>query len=145
MMLGCERADGSKAESLHVIISLCLLGNNFRNLFLLQCSAKNAPSSRALSVFLPSAFKTNNLGAYPSAHIPKCRPMLRQTEKTRVLHACWAQARRVRSLAFGRGAHEVANIGWLGIAELLIFHPVDTVAKRLMSNKSKVNFLFTIQ
>lgn len=26
----------------------------------------------------------------------------------------------------------------LGIAELLIFHPVDTVAKRLMSNKAKV-------
>jgi hypothetical protein len=25
-----------------------------------------------------------------------------------------------------------------GIAELLIFHPVDTVAKRLMSNKAKV-------
>ncbi|KAG6877419.1 hypothetical protein C0993_007662 [Termitomyces sp. T159_Od127] len=27
-----------------------------------------------------------------------------------------------------------------GIAELLIFHPVDTVAKRLMSNKAKVSF-----
>ena len=27
---------------------------------------------------------------------------------------------------------------FLGVAELLIFHPVDTVAKRLMSNKSKV-------
>lgn len=25
-----------------------------------------------------------------------------------------------------------------GIAELLIFHPVDTIAKRLMSNKAKV-------
>ena len=25
-----------------------------------------------------------------------------------------------------------------GIAELLVFHPVDTIAKRLMSNKSKV-------
>jgi len=25
-----------------------------------------------------------------------------------------------------------------GVAELLIFHPVDTVAKRLMSNKAKV-------
>ena len=33
---------------------------------------------------------------------------------------------------------------FLGIAELLIFHPVDTVAKRLMSNKAKVcNFVFT--
>ena len=27
---------------------------------------------------------------------------------------------------------------YVGVAELLIFHPVDTVAKRLMSNKTKV-------
>lgn len=27
----------------------------------------------------------------------------------------------------------------LGVAELLIFHPVDTIAKRLMSNKAKVS------
>jgi hypothetical protein len=27
----------------------------------------------------------------------------------------------------------------IGIAELLIFHPVDTIAKRLMSNKAKVS------
>jgi hypothetical protein len=26
----------------------------------------------------------------------------------------------------------------VGVAELLIFHPVDTIAKRLMSNKAKV-------
>lgn len=26
----------------------------------------------------------------------------------------------------------------VGVAELLVFHPVDTVAKRLMSNKAKV-------
>ena len=26
-----------------------------------------------------------------------------------------------------------------GILELLIFHPVDTIAKRLMTNKQKVN------
>jgi hypothetical protein len=32
----------------------------------------------------------------------------------------------------------------LGIAELLIFHPVDTIAKRLMSNKAKVFFIFTL-
>lgn len=25
-----------------------------------------------------------------------------------------------------------------GVAELIVFHPVDTIAKRLMSNKSKV-------
>jgi hypothetical protein len=31
----------------------------------------------------------------------------------------------------------------LGIAELLIFHPVDTVAKRLMSNKAKVCTIYT--
>ena len=30
----------------------------------------------------------------------------------------------------------------LGIAELLLFHPVDTVAKRLMSNKTKVGIPF---
>jgi len=31
----------------------------------------------------------------------------------------------------------------LGVAELLVFHPVDTIAKRLMSNKGKVStFLF---
>ncbi|KAG6375102.1 Mu homology domain-containing protein [Boletus reticuloceps] len=29
---------------------------------------------------------------------------------------------------------------YAGVAELLIFHPVDTVAKRLMSNKAKVSF-----
>lgn len=27
---------------------------------------------------------------------------------------------------------------WIGVAELLVFHPVDTIAKRLMSNKAKV-------
>lgn len=27
-----------------------------------------------------------------------------------------------------------------GVAELLVFHPVDTIAKRLMSNKNKVKF-----
>ena len=32
---------------------------------------------------------------------------------------------------------------FLGVAELLIFHPVDTVAKRLMSNKAKVCNLFS--
>ncbi|TCD66323.1 Mitochondrial GTP/GDP carrier protein 1 [Steccherinum ochraceum] len=33
-----------------------------------------------------------------------------------------------------------ARILGSGIAELMIFHPVDTIAKRLMSNKSKVTF-----
>lgn len=28
-----------------------------------------------------------------------------------------------------------------GVAELLVFHPVDTIAKRLMSNKSSVRVL----
>lgn len=32
----------------------------------------------------------------------------------------------------------IANDGVQGIAELIVFHPVDTIAKRLMSNKSKV-------
>lgn len=31
-----------------------------------------------------------------------------------------------------------------GVAELLLFHPVDTVAKRLMSNKSKVHLSWVI-
>ncbi|RXW19567.1 hypothetical protein EST38_g6297 [Candolleomyces aberdarensis] len=37
-------------------------------------------------------------------------------------------------------AARILGSGTSGIAELLIFHPVDTVAKRLMSNKSKVSF-----
>ncbi|KAF8450878.1 mitochondrial carrier protein, partial [Boletus edulis BED1] len=38
------------------------------------------------------------------------------------------------------GAARVLGSGASGVAELLIFHPVDTVAKRLMSNKAKVSF-----
>ncbi|EAU81800.1 mitochondrial carrier protein [Coprinopsis cinerea okayama7 len=38
------------------------------------------------------------------------------------------------------GTARILGSGTSGIAELLIFHPVDTVAKRLMSNKSKVTF-----
>ncbi|KAL0947770.1 hypothetical protein HGRIS_013846 [Hohenbuehelia grisea] len=38
------------------------------------------------------------------------------------------------------GTARVLGSGASGIAELLIFHPVDTVAKRLMSNKAKVSF-----
>lgn len=34
------------------------------------------------------------------------------------------------------------RIGTAGIAELMIFHPVDTTAKRLMSNQGKVR-MFT--
>lgn len=37
------------------------------------------------------------------------------------------------------GTARVLGSGTSGIAELLIFHPVDTVAKRLMSNKGKVS------
>ena len=37
------------------------------------------------------------------------------------------------------GTARVLGSGASGIAELLIFHPVDTVAKRLMSNKGKVS------
>ncbi|KIK74263.1 hypothetical protein PAXRUDRAFT_176250 [Paxillus rubicundulus Ve08.2h10] len=32
-----------------------------------------------------------------------------------------------------------------GVAELLVFHPVDIVAKRLMSNKAKVRILINRQ
>ncbi|KAI0665854.1 mitochondrial carrier [Trametes maxima] len=37
------------------------------------------------------------------------------------------------------GAARILGSGTSGIAELLLFHPVDTIAKRLMSNKSKVS------
>ncbi|TFY81212.1 hypothetical protein EWM64_g2801 [Hericium alpestre] len=41
----------------------------------------------------------------------------------------------------GRPAVELSVLTWTpGVAELLIFHPVDTIAKRLMSNKGKVSF-----
>ncbi|ORY20509.1 mitochondrial carrier domain-containing protein [Naematelia encephala] len=36
------------------------------------------------------------------------------------------------------GAARIFGSGTSGIAELLVFHPVDTVAKRLMSNRSRV-------
>ncbi|KAG8934012.1 Mitochondrial GTP/GDP carrier protein 1 [Tulasnella sp. 419] len=38
------------------------------------------------------------------------------------------------------GTARILGSGASGVAELLVFHPVDTVAKRLMSNKSKVSF-----
>ncbi|KAH8107639.1 mitochondrial carrier domain-containing protein [Cristinia sonorae] len=38
------------------------------------------------------------------------------------------------------GTARILGSGASGIAELLVFHPVDTIAKRLMSNKSKVTF-----
>ncbi|KAJ6455977.1 mitochondrial carrier domain-containing protein [Mycena vitilis] len=38
------------------------------------------------------------------------------------------------------GTARVLGSGTSGIAELLIFHPVDTVAKRLMSNKAKISW-----
>ncbi|KAH8998212.1 mitochondrial carrier [Lactarius hatsudake] len=38
------------------------------------------------------------------------------------------------------GTARVLGSGTSGVAELLIFHPVDTIAKRLMSNKAKVSF-----
>lgn len=34
--------------------------------------------------------------------------------------------------------HAIVDSEYPGVAELLVFHPVDTIAKRLMSNKSKV-------
>jgi len=38
------------------------------------------------------------------------------------------------------GTARVLGSGASGVAELLVFHPVDTIAKRLMSNKAKVSF-----
>ncbi|KAL1746492.1 mitochondrial carrier protein [Schizophyllum fasciatum] len=37
------------------------------------------------------------------------------------------------------GTARVLGSGTSGIAELMVFHPVDTIAKRLMSNKAKVS------
>ncbi|KAI0779267.1 mitochondrial carrier [Fomes fomentarius] len=37
------------------------------------------------------------------------------------------------------GTARILGSGASGVAELLVFHPVDTIAKRLMSNKSKVS------
>lgn len=37
------------------------------------------------------------------------------------------------------GTARVLGSGTSGIAELLVFHPVDTIAKRLMSNKGKLS------
>ena len=36
------------------------------------------------------------------------------------------------------GADGMVRWFYVGIAEFLVFHPVDTIAKRLMSNKAKV-------
>jgi len=74
--------------------------------------------------------------SYPSPYL-LCRLLILQVEKILELLACWAQELPVSALT-------LIPISWLtafsalGIAELLIFHPVDTVAKRLMSNKAKV-------
>ncbi|KAF8504228.1 mitochondrial carrier domain-containing protein [Gautieria morchelliformis] len=38
------------------------------------------------------------------------------------------------------GTARVLGSGASGVAELLVFHPVDTIAKRLMSNKNRVTF-----
>ncbi|KAF7353870.1 Mitochondrial carrier protein [Mycena venus] len=38
------------------------------------------------------------------------------------------------------GTARILGSGASGIAELLIFHPVDTIAKRLMSNKAQISF-----
>ena len=47
----------------------------------------------------------------------------------------------VRSLGYVYASAQVAQLTTkrpAGVSELLIFHPVDTIAKRLMSNKAKV-------
>lgn len=42
------------------------------------------------------------------------------------------------------GTARILGSGVSGVSELLIFHPVDTIAKRLMSNKAKVSSLNSI-
>lgn len=60
----------------------------------------------------------------------------RMSRKNRQQHASWVQ---VLILKVHVDCFVVLNrAGTAGIAELMIFHPVDTTAKRLMSNHGKV-------
>ena len=63
---------------------------------------------------------------------------LHLTAKTRVLQEFWDLEHRVSPQVVSFIALWLTGEFLTGIAELLIFHPVDTVAKRLMSNKAKV-------
>lgn len=38
----------------------------------------------------------------------------------------------------GSGVARLAGSGTAGVLELVLFHPVDTVAKRLMTNETKI-------
>jgi len=40
------------------------------------------------------------------------------------------------------GLARLLGSGTSGVLELIVFHPVDTIAKRLMTNPKKVSFLF---
>ena len=60
---------------------------------------------------------------------------------TLLLPVFWARELLVRQglLHFGNSNEDqLLKFASAGVAELVIFHPVDTIAKRLMSNKSKV-------
>ena len=63
-------------------------------------------------------------------------------ERTLVLPEYWGREHLVNNspmfLQHSCSSDTDIYVFFLGVAELLIFHPVDTVAKRLMSNKSKV-------
>lgn len=70
---------------------------------------------------------------------PPCHPTL-QAERTLLLPEYWGREHLV-NITTDNSRNSVTDIYmyFLGVAELLIFHPVDTVAKRLMSNKAKVH------
>lgn len=101
-----------------------------RYLHVLFNSFKNLPSSR--SELLQPAYSSFPASSHHVA------PSLRQRQ--RFWCSPSSRLRNIRSLgSLSRGSSLNAKRSRSsGIAELLIFHPVDTVAKRLMSNKAKV-------
>jgi hypothetical protein len=84
----------------------------------------------------------------PTKSQPGCPPPSQPRERSRALRASLDLVPPVRvTLPVKRGTRadqEFCLRASLGVAELLIFHPVDTIAKRLMSNKAKVSTLILI-
>jgi len=101
------------------------------SLVLIQRQPRPPPKSRpGCPPHLPSREKNQERRASLDLAPPVCVPS--QTSRPR------------QSLERGLTSHYVRAI--VGIAELLIFHPVDTIAKRLMSSKAKVStFLLFVQ
>jgi hypothetical protein len=103
---------------------------------ILTSPKKNELFSRLLRPNSASATSTVTL----TKSRPGCPPHLPSREKNQEQRASLGLAPPVcvplPSIERGLTSHSVRAIE--GVAELLIFHPVDTIAKRLMSNKAKV-------